>query len=368
MHFEINAEDHKSAINTVAANVVAASKLPILTTIRVEAEASGRISYVTTDLDTTITARAQGVVTTPGVACLPAKKLQEIAKETGDSTLSIKSAAEDVTISFDRSRFKILGMDGDNWPTTPAIDRTGSFRIPGAELAAMIETTLFAVSKDETKGLLQGLLWEMLETGMRMVGCDGHRLAIADRPGLPKGRTAGAQYVLHSRAAALIQKTVASAAAVDVILTRDRAAFAVPGIQIVTSLLPGGYPDYRMVMPKTHTRTLEADRAPFIQAVRRMSVLANKNSRVCFDFKAPMVRLWSEGGDVGTSEDKVSVQFTGDPMRMDLNAQYLLEVLGKIDGDRFTMHLTKSSDAAILRAPGEDTRSEFMLMPLRAKA
>lgn len=368
MHFEIDAADHKSAIDTVTPNVVTASKLPILTNIRIEAEASGRINYVTTDLDTTITARAQGTVKTPGVVCLPAKKLEEIAKQTGEGSLSMKADAEGVTIAFDRSRFKILGMDADNWPPAAAIDRAGSFRIPGAELAAMIKTTLFAVSKEETKGLLQGLLWEMMETGMRMVGCDGHRLAITDRPGLPKGRTAGTQYVLHARAAALIQETVASAAAVDVILTRDRAAFAVPGIQIVTSLLPGGYPDYRTVMPKRHTRTLEAKRAPFTQAVRRMAVLANKNSRVCFDFKAPMVRMWAEGGDLGTSEDKVPVQYTGDPMRMDLNAKYLLEVLGRIDGDDFTMQLTKSSESAVLRAAGEDVHSQFMLMPLRAKA
>src|SRR5438128_1190960 len=177
MRFTISREKLQEGLAAVTASIPAKTTLPVLANILVEATDKG-IRLSGTDLDIAVTTEVAADVEATGATTIPAKKLSEIARELPPAPVKIAAAGEQrVTLDCGRSHFKILGLPRDEFPSFPSVRFNESWRIRSGDLIKLISHTAFAVSTEESRPILNGVLWELRPDMMRMVATNGHRLA-----------------------------------------------------------------------------------------------------------------------------------------------------------------------------------------------
>src|SRR5947208_11752016 len=182
MRFTISREKLQKGLSAVAASVPTKTTLPVLANILVEATEKG-IRLSGTDLDIAVTTEVAADVETPGAITVPAKKLTEIARELPPAPVRIAAVGEQrVTLDCGRTHFKILGLPRDEFPAFPNVRFNESWRIRSGDLQKLISHTSFAVSTEESRPILNGVLWELKPEMMRMVATNGHRLAKMELP------------------------------------------------------------------------------------------------------------------------------------------------------------------------------------------
>src|SRR5678809_195262 len=182
MRFTISREKLQEGLTAVTASIPAKTTLPVLANILVETTERG-IRLSGTDLDIAVSTEVSADVESAGATTVPAKKLSEIARELPPSPVKVAAAGEQrVTLDCGRSHFKILGLPRDEFPTFPSVRFNESWRIRSGDLQKLISHTSFAVSTEESRPILNGVLWELRPDRMRMVATNGHRLAKMDVP------------------------------------------------------------------------------------------------------------------------------------------------------------------------------------------
>jgi len=182
MRFTISREKLQEGLAAVAASIPAKTTLPVLANILLETTDKG-IKLSGTDLDIAVSTEVMADVDAAGAVTIPAKKLSEIARELPPAPVKIGAVGEQrVTIECGRSRFKLLGLPRDEFPTFPSVRFNESWRIRSGDLQQLISHTSFAVSAEESRPILNGVLWELRPDRMRMVATNGHRLAKMDVP------------------------------------------------------------------------------------------------------------------------------------------------------------------------------------------
>ena len=182
MRFTIAREKLQEGLTAVAASIPAKTTLPVLANILVETTDRG-IRLSGTDLDIAVSTEVAADVESQGAITIPAKKLAEIARELPPSPVKVAAAGEQrVTLECGRSRFKLLGLPRDEFPTFPSVRFNESWKVRSGDLQKLISHTAFAVSTEESRPILNGVLWELRPELMRMVATNGHRLAKMELP------------------------------------------------------------------------------------------------------------------------------------------------------------------------------------------
>src|ERR687889_247303 len=182
MRFTISREKLQEGLAAVAASIPAKTTLPVLANILVETTERG-IRLSGTDLDIAVSTEVAADVEAPGAITIPAKKLTEIARELPPSPVKVAAAGEQrITLECGRSRFKLLGLPRDEFPTFPTVRFNESWRVRSGDLQKLISHTAFAVSNEESRPILNGVLWELRPDLMRMVATNGHRLSKMELP------------------------------------------------------------------------------------------------------------------------------------------------------------------------------------------
>src|SRR3982750_1251930 len=182
MRFTISREKLQEGLAAVTPTTPPKTTLPVLANILVETTEKG-IRLSGTDLDIAVTTEVSADVEAQGAVTIPAKKLSEIARELPPAPVRIAAVGEQrITLECGRSRFKLLGLPRDEFPTFPSVRFDESWRIRSGDLQKLIGHTSFAVSTEESRPILNGVLWELKPESMRMVATNGHRLGKMEGP------------------------------------------------------------------------------------------------------------------------------------------------------------------------------------------
>src|SRR5215211_5565408 len=182
MRFTISREKLQEGLAAVGPSIPGKTTLPVLANILLETTERG-IRLSGTDLDIAVTTEVSADVEAPGAVTIPAKKLSEIARELPPSPVKMAAVGEQrIILECGRSRFKLLGLPRDEFPTFPSVKFSESWRVKSGDLQKLISHTAFAVSTEESRPILNGVLWELKPDSMRMVATNGHRLAKMEMP------------------------------------------------------------------------------------------------------------------------------------------------------------------------------------------
>ena len=366
MRFTITRENLQQGLGAVAGSIPTRTTLPVLSNILIEAE-DGAVRLSGTDLDTAVSVRVPAEVAEPGAITAPAKKLQEIARELPGAT-EITTQGDSILISSGRSRFKLNGLPKDEFPAFPKVDFGGSWRVTGADLQRLITHVSFAASTEETRPILNGVLWQLHDHDMRMVATNGHRLAKMTLPVEAGGDAAAAELIVHPRALQQVQRLFGSDASVEVAKSENHLGFRSTDVQVYTRLIEGPYPNFEQVIPKDNDKNMVADKAALQGAVRRMAIVASDQThRIRMSLGGPMLKFSVESPDLGAANEELPVEYEGDPLEIGFNAQYLLELLRYMPTDEVKMTFKAPERAATMQPLGNEDTPDYLclVMPLR---
>lgn len=367
MRFTISREKLQEGLAAVTATIPAKTTLPVLANILVEATDKG-IRLSGTDLDIAVTTEVAADIETPGAITIPAKKLSEIARELPPAPVRIAAAGEQrVTLDCGRTHFKILGLPRDEFPAFPNVRFSESWRIRSGDLQKLIAHTSFAVSTEESRPILNGVLWELKPDMMRMVATNGHRLAKMEMP-IKSGGAPATDLIVPPKALEQIRRLFPEDEELEIAKGENHLGFRSPFTAVFTRLIEGPYPPYAQVIPKDNNRVAIADRTALTSALRRMSIIASDQThRIRLSFNAGMLKFSVQTPDLGEAADELAIRYTGDSLDIGFNANYLLEILRFIPTDEVRMTFKAPERAATLEPEGWADPASYLclVMPLR---
>jgi DNA polymerase-3 subunit beta len=357
----------QEGLTAVTATIPAKTTLPVLANILVETTEKG-IRLSGTDLDIAVSTEVTADVEASGAITIPAKKLSEIARELPPSPVKMAAVGEQrVTLDCGRSHFKILGLPKDEFPSFPAVRFNESWRIRSGELQKLISHTSFAVSTEESRPILNGVLWELRPEMMRMVATNGHRLAKMELP-IKTAAAPSSDLIVPPKALEQVRRLFPEDEELEVARGENHLGFRSPFTSVFTRLIEGPYPPYDQVIPRDNNRIAVADRAALTSALRRMSVIASDQThRIRMSFNAALVRFSVQTPDLGEATDELPIRFNGDPLDIGFNANYLLEILRYIPTEEVKLTFKAPERAATLEPEGWSDPASYLclVMPLR---
>ena len=368
MKLTITREQLQEGLVAVAASVPAKTTLPILSNILLEATKDG-IRLSGTDLDISVSTTVSASVDQEGAITLPARKLVEIVRELPTAAIRLTASGEQrVTIECGRSRFKLLGLPREEFPAFPSVKFEGGWRTSSKELQKLIGHVAFAASTEESRPILNGVLWELRPERMRMVATNGHRLARMDVPTSEAGGASQADLIVPPKALEQIRRLFDTDETVEIARSENHLGFRTSVTQIFTRLIEGPYPNYEQVIPRENDKVATADKSALTAALRRMSIVASDQThRIRMAFANGSCKLSVQTPDLGEAQEELNVSYEGDPLEIGFNAAYLLEILKYIPTDEVRMTFKAPERAATCEPVGWDDPASYLalVMPLR---
>ena len=407
MLFNIQQKDLSRALDTVWDVVPSKTAIPVLSHLLIEAfphknsePNSGKITISATDLDISITTSTSTSVIEAGRITVPARKFFEIIRELPDGTLVVSGKDHQVKInrtvgeqdtaseSFDpdaetmlpgQGVYVLMGLPSEDYPELPGdIEGTliqfGENGGPdGNIIKDMISKTSFAVSRDETRPVLNGVLCLVRPEGITMVATDGHRL-IRHIKGLDlkdsmKGKDQ-AEAIVPPRVLQHLVKLLSSHCTLkQCVIGSNHILFDLGQTRLVSRLIEGPYVDYEQVIPGDNTQRMMISKNAIAPSVRRVSILSNTQThQIRIGFRKHEVELSAVSQEVGgEARESIQANYDGNQMDIGYNSAYLLDILKRIDSEDVIFDLNTPITAGIVR-PAEQPEGEdylCLLMPLR---
>ena len=367
MKFTITREKLHDGLQAVAASVPSKTTLPVLANILVEASKDG-LKLSGTDLDISVSTTIPASVDQEGATTLPARKLVEIVKELPSAAIRVTSSGEQrASIECGKSKFKLLGLARDEFPAFPTVKFEGGWKVAARDLQKLIGHVAFAASTEESRPILNGVLWELRADRMRMVATNGHRLARMDVPTTGQGG-GQADLIIPPKALEQIRRLFGGDEEIEIGKSDNHLGFRSTTTQVYTRLIEGPYPNYEQVIPRENDKNLTADKAGLAAALRRMSIVASDQThRIRMAFTNGACKMSVQTPDLGEAQEELSVAYEGDPLEIGFNAAYMLEILRYMPTDEVRMTFKAPERAATCEPVGWDDPASFMtlVMPLR---
>jgi DNA polymerase-3 subunit beta len=367
MKFTITRDKLQEGLVAVAASVPSKTTLPVLANLLVEASKDG-LKLSGTDLDIAVSTTIPASVDQEGATTLPARKLVEIAKELPNAAIRVTSSGEQrVQIECGKSKFKLLGLARDEFPAFPTVKFEGGWKVQAKDLQKLIGHVAFAASTEESRPILNGVLWELRADRMRMVATNGHRLARMD---VPASATGGSQadLIVPPKALDQIRRLFGGDEDIEIGKSDNHLGFRSTTTQVYTRLIEGPYPNYEQVIPRENDKSLTADKAALAAALRRMSIVASDQThRIRMAFGNGACKLSVQTPDLGEAQEEIAVAYEGDGLEIGFNAAYLLEILKYMPTDEVRMTFKAPERAATCEPVGWDDPASYLtlVMPLR---
>lgn len=370
MRFNVSSKTLYSFVSSVSKIISSRNALQILNNFLFRLE-DDTLTVTASDMENSLVGRlsvtdAEG----SGSFCLDARRIVELLKEMPDQgiTFDINDQNLEVLITYTNGHYNTVAISGLEYPEhrkAQASD-TVTFTCPSERVIKGIENTLFAVSTEEIRPQMMGILWDVKPDSVVFVATDTRKLVKYVDSTIQPGQECS--FILPVKGAQVIKNVFAKEDDVTITVTPVSAIFESATFTFDCRLIKGNFPDYNRVIPTSNPYTFTADRLSFLTAVRRVAVFGDGGGGlVIFNFDNSEVVLRASDNSLGTSgEERVPCDYEGNPMRMGFGSQYLVEILSTFSSPDIVIRLADPSRPALF-LPGEsdpDTELLMILMPM----
>lgn len=373
MKFSVPKGELLESVQDLLSVVPTRTTLPILSNILLETD-SNNLKIAATDLDISMITTLPVRVTEKGAITVPAKTFIEIIRESPETEIEVSSTDTRVEIKIDKGVYKLSGLPKDEFPKIPEAKKALQIKIPGKEIAKMIRKTIFAISADETRPALNGILWQTKGEWMQMVATDGHRLAKISLKN-KKFKGLNEDVIIPPKALNLLMKLVGEKEVdVGVIFSEKNIIFCLNDVVLSSRLIEGPYPNFDQVIPKDNDKKLTANKDLLMNTVKRVAILANTlTHQVKFSLKKNSLDLSSVNFDMGgEAKESIKCDYGAEHMDIGYNAHYLIDILKQMDGEEITFDLATPVAAGVIHSTQKSKEAEkasedylCLVMPLR---
>jgi DNA polymerase-3 subunit beta len=343
--------------------------IPILANVLMDAKGD-QVSFLATDLEVALRSKCAATVTKPGALTLPAKKLFEIVKSLPETDIRISADKGGVKVAADRFDSRMQTLPREDFPVLPESGGAPTAMLPRAALKEMVAKTQFAITGEDTRYFLNGAQFVLRADEMNLVATDGHRLALVSvaRDGKSKKDSEENKAILPKKTLGELARLMSDGEG-DISYERgeNHLFFDVGGRLLISRMIDGQFPAYERVIPKGNDKHIEFERDRLTNAVKRVALLSNERSRaVKIQIDKGKVDVTSSSPDLGEAKETLPVDYSGAPMQICFNAQYVLDFLAAVSTDVVSLELKDEVSQAVMKPVGaEGYDYTYVIMPMR---
>jgi DNA polymerase-3 subunit beta len=358
-------EDLVSKLSIVSRAVSTRAATQALSGVLLSA-ADGRVTLAATDLDLGLETTLEAEVEDGGAVLLPGRLFAEVARSLADPVVEIESreAERDVEIRSGGSSFHLRVLPVEDFPKLPQ-PQEGGLRIPAAALEESIDLVARAASRDDMRPVLTGVFVTASGREMTMVATDSYRLAVK-KTELEADLGGELEANIPARALRELGRILSSEGAgeTSISLLPNQAVFMAGSILLSTRLIDGQFPNFRQLLPESYEHDVRLPRSDFLDVVRRVSQLAQRNAPLRLSFEAGELTVAAETPDVGDAQETMPAAFEGEPLQIGFNPEFLREGIESVQGDEVLVRLISPLRPGLLEpVEGDDFR--YLVMPIR---
>ena len=349
MIFKTSQENLLAGVQIVQNIVSSKSTLPILANILLEVKGT-KLRLNTTDLDIGISCEIPVDIIEEGAITIPAKRFGDIVRElpSGDITISAKKNNQ-VDIEGKQCRFKLGGLPKDEFPKFPEFKDKEAIQIEQSTLKEMLRLTSFAVSHEESRHVLNGILIEIFDNVIRIVATDGRRLAKIEKK-IPAAIKKEVTVIIPIKAVQEISRNLRDEGTLSLIVGANQVLFDINDVLIATRIIEGEFPNYNQVIPKPAKSRITMNTQDVLSSIRRANLLSTPDFQaVKFEIFANKLVISKSTPDVGESREVIPVEYDGEEMMVGFNPQLLIDFLKNINDEQVHMEILGTDKPAVMR-------------------
>ena len=359
-------EKFLSVLQSVAGIVERKHTLPILANVLIR-KTGAQLQFTTSDLEIQIRTMAQldgdeGDFTTT----VNARKLIDVLRSMpSDQTVLLESAQSKLVLKGGKSRFTLQTLPAEDFPLVQESASFGPvFSVPQKVLKELLNQVSFAMAVHDIRYYLNGILFVAEGKQLSLVATDGHRLAFSSATldvEVPK------QEVILPRKTVLEMQRLLSdkEGAIEMQFAANQAKFSFEGMEFVTKLVEGKFPDYNRVIPRNHKNIITLGRAPLLASLQRTAILTSEKFKgVRLNIEPGTLRVASNNAEQEEAVDELDIDYAGEAIEIGFNVTYLIDALANMQQDMVKIELADSNSSALLTIPDNAT-FKYVVMPMR---
>ncbi len=340
--------------------------LPILANVLMRKDGE-QVSFTATDLEIQIqTAAAIGAGRDVAATTISARKLVDILRALPEADVALSLSGKKLTVQSGRSRFNLQTMAADEFPAVAAAEYTADFELPAGTLKYLLGMVHYAMAAQDIRYYLNGMLLVVDGQTVRAVATDGHRLALAEvvKDGADGGHIEAIipRKTIHELSR-LLPDTPDEPVRVQ--MAASQVKFSFGGIELISKLVEGKFPDYTKVIPAANTRRFAVSRELLAAALQRAAILTtDKFKGVRMVLGAGSLKINSTNSDQEDAQEELEVDYSGDGLDIGFNVTYLLDVLANLKCDEVCFALGDALGSALITMPDSE-KFKYVVMPMR---
>lgn len=363
MKFIVSSSSLLKSLSTVNGVIASNPIVPILENFLFEL--SGSVLTITaSDMHTVMQTSVSVESGLDGSITVPAKMILETLRSLPEQpiTLGVDTDTFGIELITANGHFKLAGENPLDFPRIPDVTRNFSITLPSDVLGLAVSNTLFATSTDDLRPAMTGVYMQVSDEHTTFVATDGHRLIRYRREDITTENTT--TLILPRKALNLLKSSLPSGSVdVKAEFSNSNAFFSFDNIKMVSRLIDERYPDYENVIPKDNPNKMLIERNSFLSTLKRIAIYSNKTThQIRLKISADELEISAEDLDYSNeAKEKITCEFTGEPMEIGFNAKFLIEMLSNLDASMISMEMSLPNRAGLI-VPVEKDDNEDILM------
>lgn len=366
MEFKVNSKNLEKLLSKVIPAIPTKTPMAVIQNFLFDIK-DGLLTVYATDLEIAIKSSMNIATEKNNKFVVPAKLLFDTIRALPDTVVTFTlESNQKLRLKTDRGVYNLTYLEAKDYPQIPEVKNDNEISISSDDLKRALEKTSFAVSDEEMRPSMTGILFDFAEDGLRFVATDGHRLVKFLKKSYKTDIQA--QYIIPRKAIQILLKSL-SDGEVKINFSKTHAAFELPEMEIVTKLIGEKYPNYNSVIPIENDNILTINRDEILSTLRRMMVFAAEDSKqLKLNIEPNELNISIENIDTSTgANETLDCEYKGEPMLIGFNTFYLNDIVTHIDSEKLIFKLSSPTKACLIE-PGEVNESEeilMLLMPVR---
>ena len=363
-------EKFLGALQAVAGIVERRHTLPVLANVLLRKN-GGEVEFTTSDLEIQVRTRAE-LDGDPGSfsTTVGARKLIDILRTLPtDQTVTLSSNQNKLTLTGGKSRFTLQTLPAEDFPLVQeAADFGPAFSVPQKSLKELIAQVHFAMAVHDIRYYLNGILFVAEGKSLTLVATDGHRLALAQATlevEMPKQEVILPRKTVLELQRLLRDDKEAENAPIEMRFAGNQAKFAFSGMEFVTKLVEGKFPDYNRVIPKNHKNHVTLGRVPLLASLQRAAILTSEKFKgVRVNLEPGTLRIASSNAEQEEAKEELEIDYAGDAIEIGFNVTYLMDALANMSQEMVKIELQDTNSSALITVP-DQSGFKYVVMPMR---
>ena len=357
------AKDELAAkLAVVARGVSSRTTVLVLGGIQLRAEGS-QLHLAATDMEVSLRATVDAQISDEGTVVVPGRLLLDIARSLSDGEVSIEHHPDEavVVVAAGGATYRLHTYSSEDFPRLPEVDMGALHTIDRDALVETVARVGRSASRDESRPVLTGILVRFEPGKIVMAATDSYRLAVKETP--VTGTLPELEAIIPARALQELARIATGADEIQLGMQENHVVFGAEGTWLTTRRIDGQFPNYRQLLPEQFEYELPLPREEVLEVVRRVSLMAQRNSPLRLRFAEGELTVSAITQDVGEARESLPAPFTGDAMEIGFNAEFLRDGLESVDSDTIKFKLISPLRPAVLEGDADDY--VYLIMPIR---